>query len=57
MAIIKTTKQQLRALRRENAELRGELSLQRELTAFVALVAAGIELEELQEDEEVEDNG
>lgn len=47
MAIIKTTKQQLRALRRENAELRAELSFQRELTDFVALAAAGLDLAEL----------
>ncbi|MBR3084566.1 MAG: hypothetical protein IKH03_08395 [Oscillospiraceae bacterium] len=51
MAIIQTTKQQLRTLRRENAALRAELARERELMAFVALAAAGIDLEDLTAEE------
>lgn len=55
MAIIQTTKQQFRTLRRENAALRAELTRQRELTAFVALAAAGLDLEALTAEEEADD--
>ena len=55
MAIIKSTKQQLWALRRENATLRAELARQRELTAFVALAAVGLDLEALTAEEEADD--
>lgn len=55
MAIIKTTKQQLRALRRENAALGAQLARQLELTAFVALAAAGLDLEALTAEEEADD--
>ena len=51
MAIIQTTKQQLRALRRENAALRASLAAQRELLDFVALAAADIDLEALLEED------
>ncbi|MCR4935828.1 MAG: hypothetical protein K5990_05010 [Oscillospiraceae bacterium] len=51
MAIIQTTKQQLRALRRENAALRASLTAQRELLDFVALAAADIDLEALLEED------
>ena len=51
MAIIQTTKQQLRALRRENAALRAQLANQRELLDFVALAAADIDLEALLEED------
>lgn len=55
MAIIKTIRQQLRELRRENAALRAQLAKQRELTEFVALAAAGLDLEALTAEET--DNG
>ena len=55
MAIIKSPKQQLWALRRENATLRAELARQRELTAFVALAAVGLDLEALMAEEEADD--
>ncbi|MBR6095725.1 MAG: hypothetical protein IKP82_02095 [Oscillospiraceae bacterium] len=55
MAIIKSPKQQLWALRRENATLRAELARQRELTAFVALAAVGLDLEALTAEEEADD--
>ena len=51
MAITQTTKQQLRTLRRENAALRAELARERELMAFVALAAAGLDLEDLTAEE------
>ncbi len=51
MAIIQTTKQQLRTLRRENAALRAELARERELMAFVALAAADLDLEALTAEE------
>ena len=51
MAIIQTTGQQLRALRRENAALRAQVTAQRELLDFVALAAADIDLEELEDEE------
>lgn len=51
MAIIQTTKQQLRTLRRENAALRAELARERELMAFVALAAVGLDLEDLTAEE------
>ena len=51
MAIIQTAKQQLRTLRRENAALRAELARERELMAFVALAAAGLDLEDLTAEE------
>ena len=55
MAIIKSPKQKLWALRRENATLRAELARQRELTAFVALAAVGLDLEALTAEEEADD--
>ena len=64
MAIIKTTGQQLWALRRENAALRARLANQRELLDFVAFAAADIDLEAMlevdeneEEMEEVADDG
>ncbi|MBR3860564.1 MAG: hypothetical protein IKM84_01600 [Oscillospiraceae bacterium] len=51
MAIIKTTRQQIQALRRENTALRAQVAWQRELTAFVALAAAGLDLEALTAEE------